>query len=178
MRKKNSKKFSSLIIRYLILVLIALPNLALFYLIFTPLTVYPVFYLLDIFYDASLMKNIINLGLINIEIINACIAGSAYYLLTILNLSTPKIRLNKRINILLISFLAFLILNILRIFILSVIAVSGNSIFDITHKIFWYAGSTIFVVGIWFFLVKKFKIKQIPFYSDLKFIYKKTNIKL
>ena len=48
----------------------------------------------------------------------------------------------------------------------------GFSFFDITHKVFWYFISTIFVVGIWFIEIKIFKIKEIPFYSDLNLLYK------
>ena len=166
--KKMPRKFFGILVRYLILTLIALPNLWLFYLIFTPLTIYPVFFLLSLFFSASLVNNLILLeNTFPIEIISACIAGSAYYLLLILNLSIPM-KINKRLKILLFTFLSLLVLNILRIFLLSLVFVSGASLFDITHELFWYLGSTIFVVGIWFAGIKIFKIKEIPFYSDLK----------
>ncbi|GIU68575.1 MAG: hypothetical protein KatS3mg001_425 [Candidatus Pacearchaeota archaeon] len=169
-------KILEIVFRYVVMLLVALPNLALFYFIFTPLTVYPTYFLLNLFYDASLIsKDIILVNdLIPIELIEACIAGSAYYLLFILNFSTAKINLNKRLKILFVSFFLFLILNIIRIFFLSILAISGSSFFDATHKLFWYSISTIFVVGIWFSLVKIFDIKEIPFYSDIKFLYKKT----
>jgi len=168
------KEIIDIFVRYAILILIAIPNLWLFYLIFTPLTLYPIYGLLSIFYNTSVLNN--NIILINssipIELIGACIAGSAYYLLLILNLSTRGIFLRKRIKILLWAFGIFLVLNIFRIFFLSVMAVSGSNSFDITHRILWYALSTIFVVAIWFAEVKLFKIKAIPFYSDMKFLYK------
>ena len=174
--KKSNGKIYNLLIRYFILVLAAIPNLWIFYTIFTPLTSYPVYGLLNILYDATLLNN--NIILINnaipIELIEACIAGSAYYLLLILNLSTPNIEIKKRMKILLIAFISFLMVNITRIFILSIIATSGSSFFDITHKIFWYTLSTIFVVAVWFIEVKLFKIKDIPFFSDIKFMYKQT----
>tara|TARA_Y100000034_G_C6714689_1_gene315863 strand:- start:303 stop:536 length:234 start_codon:yes stop_codon:yes gene_type:complete len=72
-----------------------------------------------------------------------------------------------------LAFAAFFILNTLRIFLLGVLFVSGSVFFDATHKLFWYIISTIFVVGIWFAEVKIFRIKEIPFYSDLNWIYKK-----
>ena len=166
------KKIWNLLLRYLIIILIALPNLYLFYLIFTPITLYPVYFLLNIFFNVSINQNIIQFSGSTIELIPACIAGAAYYLLIILNLSTPNLKLGKRIKLILSSFLIFLILNILRIFFLSLLFNSGSNYFDITHKIFWYALSTVFVVGIWFFQVKYYKIKQIPFYSDLKYLWK------
>ena len=171
---KRQREILDIFVRYIILILVAVPNLWLFYLILTPLTAYPTYFLLNIFYDASILNN--NIILINhaipIELIGACIAGSAYYLLLILNLTTREIALKKRARILLWAFGAFLVLNILRIFALSLFVISGSSFFDITHRIFWYALSTIFVVAIWFTEVKFFKIKAIPFYSDVKFLYK------
>jgi hypothetical protein len=77
----------------------------------------------------------------------------------------------------LLAFGAFLIINILRIFILSLFAISGSSLFDITHWFLWYLVSTVFVVGIWFAEVKFFKIREIPFYSDIKSLYKKSHLR-
>ena len=57
------------------------------------------------------------------------------------------------------------------------IFISGSSLFDITHKLFWYFGSIIFVVGIWFIEVKYFKLKEIPFYSDIKLLYENSFLK-
>src|SRR3989344_7597476 len=86
-------KISELILRYIILLGLSFPGLILFYKIFTPLTVYPVYFILSLFYDAVLLTKttILIEGLVPIEIIGACIAGSAYSLLLILNLSTPNI---------------------------------------------------------------------------------------
>ena len=174
---KLPKQLTDILIRYTILIITAIPNLWLFYFIFTPLTAYPVYLLSNIFFDASLIANTININGFFINLIPACIAGSAYYLLLILNLSIPKIKFQKRIKMIFISFAFLLILNILRIFLLSLIFISGNSLFDITHKLLWYLGTTIFVVGIWFAEVKIFKIKEIPIYSDIKFLYKKSILK-
>ena len=177
-KRNNFNDFLNIFLRYLILILIALPGLLIFYFIFTPLTIYPVYFLLGLFFNVTLLSKIyIIINNISIELIPACIAGSAYYLLLVLNLSTPKIKLKKRVYAILFSFAAFLILNILRIFILSLLAVTGFSDFDVTHTIFWYGFSTIIVVGIWFAEVKIYKIKKIPFYSDMKFLYKKSLIK-
>lgn len=169
---KVLKQFLDILIRYVTLILVALPNLWIFYFIFTPLTVYPLYFLFNLFFDASLVGNVINIGAYPIELIGACIAGSAYYLLLILNLSTPKITVQKRLKLIFLSFAFFLIINILRIFLLTLMSLSGSSWFDITHKLFWYLGSIVFVIGIWFVEVKLFKIKEIPFYSDMKFLFK------
>jgi exosortase/archaeosortase family protein len=175
--KKESYGILDLLIRYFILIILGLPFIDLFYRIFSPLTIYPVYFLLSIFYKTVLFGNILIVHGLPIEIISACIAPSAYYLFFILNLSMPKITINKRIKMLLIAILAFLFINILRIFFLSLLYSSGSSWFDLTHKVFWYLISLVFVVGIWFWEVKKFKIKEIPFFSDLKFLYKNSYLK-
>ena len=174
--KKNTKNILDFILRYAILILIALPGLGIFYTIFTPLTVYPVYGLLSLIFDVSLVSQTIMVieKTLPIEFVKACIAGAAYYLLLILNLATPNIKIKTRIKMILTTFLAFLLINILRIFILSIMAYSASPIFDITHKFFWYLLSTIFVVLIWFSEVKHYKIKAIPFYSDIKYLYKKS----
>ena len=174
--KKSANNFFDIIIRYFILILVALPNLFLFYAIFTPITIYSVYFLFEIFFDVTLFGNIIFIKFFRIELIEACIAGAAYYLLFILNLATPGIKTGKRIKLILFSFLTFLIINILRIFFLGLMFLAGSSLFDITHQIFWYLGSTLFVVLIWFAEVKLFKIKQIPFYSDLKYLLQESKL--
>ena len=171
--KRDAQKIIDVIIRYSILLVIGILGTPFFYSIFTFLTIEPVYLLLNIFFNPSLISNIITINNLPIEIIGACVAGSAYYLLLILNLSMPKIKLGKRIMLLLFSFSLLLILNILRIFLLSVLYVSQFSLFDIAHKLFWYIGSIIFVVGIWFLSVWIFKIKEIPFYSDIKYLFNK-----
>ena len=169
----KQRGYLDIVIRYLLLIIVAIPNLYIFYTIFTPLTIYPVYFLLKIFFNATLSNNIIVINHISIEVIQACIAGSAYYLLFILNLSIPHIKIKKRLKMIGIAFLSLLILNILRILLLVSITLYNPSLFDITHKVFWYALSIFFVIGIWFAEVKFFKIKQIPFYSDINFLYQK-----
>jgi len=155
------------------LIAVALPNFWIFYFIFTPLTVYPVYFLLSFFYDSLLIENIILVNDVAIDLIKACIAGSAYYLLLILNLSIPKIKIQKRIKMILFAFGIFLAVNVLRIFLLGIMILEKSSLFNFTHQLFWYLVSIVFVVGIWFTEVKIFKIKEIPFYSDIVFVYKK-----
>lgn len=171
----EQKYFLNIIIRYSILILVAFPNFYIFYKIFTPLTIYPVYFFFKIFFQATLSGTTIFLKNLTIQIIDSCVAGSAYYLLLILNLSVPKIKLKKRINMILFAFTTFLVLNLMRIIILSSVAFLNPAVFDITHKLSWYFLSVIIVVGIWFTEVKIFKIKKIPFYTDIKSLYKIAN---
>jgi len=172
--KKGKEFIYSIFVRYFILILVALPNFWIFYFIFTPFTIYPVYILLNIIFGANISGNLIFIESFSspIEIIGACVAGSAYYLLLILNLSIPNIKFNKRIKMIGFAFVSFLIINILRIVILSLIFILKPEIFDISHKLSWYVGSIVLVVAIWFVEVKKFNIKEIPFYSDMKSISK------
>lgn len=170
-RKMKQKEITlSFLMRYGILIIFGI-LLSLFYKTLFPLTIWPSFLLLNLFYKAAVMGNSIIVNGFTIEIINACIAGSAYYLLLILNLTT-KMKTRQRVYSLLFSFLSLLVLNILRIFFLSILFVEKFAFFDITHKLFWYLLSVVFVVGIWFLTCWLFKIKNIPVYSDIKELYK------
>lgn len=164
----NKKETYGLSIRYLILVLIAIPNLYILYKIFTPLTVYPAYLILKFLYNATLLpENVILLKGHSISLIPACIAGAAYYLLLILNLTTPM-SIKKRTQSLILILSSFLIINILRIIIFASLFTSGFKYFNLTHEITWYIGSTILVVLIWFSNVRIFKITSIPILTDLK----------
>lgn len=173
----NKNFFFLIPIRYLILLGIML-SISIIYLIMTPLTVYPVDFLLKIFIKVNLVTSgvlypVLILGNKTlIEIVPACIAGSAYLALLILNLTVPMEK-RKRIYSIALSVLILLVLNILRITIFSLLYYYKMPFVDFTHWFFWHVISTIFVVGLWFLMVKIFKIKEIPVYSDIKFIYTK-----
>jgi len=172
-RIKQNKIIISVLFRYLILVVMGI-FLSVFYKILFPLTIWPSFFLLDLFYNPSVAGSSIFINNFTIQITNACVAGSAYYLLLILNLST-RMKIKKRFYSVIFSISAFLILNILRIFLLSILFVQRFAFFDITHKLFWYALSVVFVVGIWFLTSWIFKIKDIPVYSDFKKLFKQID---
>jgi exosortase/archaeosortase family protein len=176
--EQDTTNFIDIVIRYTFLVLLSISNLYVFYKIFTPITIWAVYYFLKIFFDVSLSSATIsfNSSCLAIELIPACIAGSAYYLLTILNLSTPNITIKKRIIVLFFAFLSFFVLNVIRIFFLSVLLSNSSAFFDFTHRISWYVISTLMVVIIWFVEVKAFNIQSIPIYSDIKYLLIKSNL--
>ncbi len=167
-------KLYSLVSRYALILIAGLGNLFIFYKVFYPLTFFPVEFILNIFGDVNSFYRL-NLILFNttaVDIVAACVAGSAYYLIFILVMSTAGLKILKRIKILLFSTLIFLVFNIIRIVLMALIA--GSVYFEQVHMFFWYFISIIFVVLIWFFAVKLFKIKEIPIYSDLKYLLKQT----
>jgi len=168
-RIKQKKDIVSFLLRYGILVILGI-FLSLFYKILFVLTIWPSFFLLTLFYNPSIVGNSIFINGFTIEIVNACVAGSAYYLLLILNLTTPM-KIKKRFFSLLFSLSSLLVLNVLRIFILSILFVESFAFFDITHKLLWYFLSIVFVVGVWLLTTWIFKIKKIPVYSDIRNVY-------
>jgi exosortase/archaeosortase family protein len=168
----KSRDVWGLIARYLILIFLGLFNLSLFYVIFTPLTVYPVYWVVSFFESGTrlLAGNMLFFSGLYAQIIPACVAGAAYYLLLIFNLSTPMDIIVRAKSILLIVF-AFLLLNVIRILTFAWLLVGGYQYFDLAHNLIWYFGSTIMVVIIWFGNVWVLKIKGIPVFSDMKRIY-------
>jgi len=175
--KSDNKRFLDIVLRYLFLVLVSLIGIKLFHYLFFPLTIYPSYWALNIFYSPILLGDKIFIGTETIEIIGACVAGSAYLFLLMLNFATPKIKMEKRLKLILFSFGTFLIINLIRIILLAHLFLDKFSSFEFFHQMFWYLGSTVFVVGIWFFGVLHYKIYEIPFYSDLKFMISRSLFK-
>ncbi len=169
----NKHYLSSLGLRYGLLILIGILNLilsekGLFYVIFTPLTVYPSYFFLHFMYDATMISSsVLFFKGYYATIIPACIAGSAYYLLLILAMATPMNRI-KRLEVITFVFALFLSLNIFRIVFFSSLLFTGYTYFDFAHRAIWYFGSTILVALLWFATVFSFSIKEVPFYSDVK----------
>jgi hypothetical protein len=162
----ETREVLGLVCRYLILLVIAIFNISIFYDIFTPLTVYPVFAALKNLYSAQLLEgNVIFFKGYYASILPACVAGAAYYLLLILNLTTPM-HIVKRIKSIVFLMVSFWIINTLRILIFAVIVFVGYQYFDIAHMLTWYLGSTVIVVAVWFVNVWLFKIEAIPVYTD------------
>ncbi|MBU2576805.1 MAG: pacearchaeosortase [Nanoarchaeota archaeon] len=163
----QSKKIIGLFARYLSLLLLG-ANLYFFRdKILTPLTIKASSGILSIFSPTTVADNIIRFKGIMIEIIPACVAASAFFLLLFLILSATEIKPGKRALIIILSTLTLFIINILRIVLLAGLA--RTSFFQLAHLFFWHLISTIFVVGIWFSMVKIFKIKSIPVYSDIMY---------
>jgi len=161
------KETFDLIIRYVLLAILPLGSLYIFYAIFTPLTVYPAYWAFNMLYGAKLLVgDIIYFKGYYAEIVGACVAGAAYYLLLILNLTTPM-RVKKRIKSILFILFSFLIINIVRIIIFGMLFSKGYQYFDLAHELVWYIGSTLIVVIVWFANVWLFKIRAVPIYTDM-----------
>lgn len=174
MQADNGKEVLNMFLRYVFLLAVALviSFSGIFYLFLLKLAVYPVSFLLNILagIDSFVVNDLIIADSATIiQLIPACVAVSAYFLLLILNLTT-QMSAKKRIYSILFSFALFSALNIIRITVLSLLLINDFAYFDIVHKITWYSLSIILVAGVWFMSVYLFGIKNIPVYSDFKYI--------
>lgn len=169
----STSYLSGLAVRLILALLLAVNSLALIYFIFTPLTVYPSFWLIKLFYPIQIDGRLFSYTNYTISIVNACVAGAAYYLLALLNLTTKGLNIATRIKAFLFGAVSLLVFNIFRIVILVLILFGiGSNTFNQIHLAFWVVGSTLFVAGIWIATTKIFKIKEIPVYSDFKEVLK------
>lgn len=179
MKRERSFEYElySLLIRYftLVIIILAFTLSSEIYSVLFNLTVYSSNVILSLFYDSRVIDNFILIGKISIEFIPACIGVSAYILLAILNLLTPM-SIAKRIYLYLFSAFLFMFINVIRIVFLIILLKENFVYFDIAHRIVWYALSTIFVVGIWFFSAWMFKVRAIPLYEDIRNIIKYSRV--
>ncbi len=144
--------------------------------ILSPLTVYPSYFIIDLFYNANLINGAIFIENYVIKFIPACIAVLAYALLFFLIILTKDINLRKGIKFFFVGALLILTMNILRIDLLLFILIEfGDNMFDKVHLLFWNFVSGIYVALVWIYLIKKYKIKEIPVVSDIKELYKRIN---
>lgn len=163
----RNEKIYNLFLRYLFIVVMGF-SLSIFYKILTPLTLKTLNLIFSINYEPIIIENMIRLPTFIIEIIPACVAGAAFYLLIILIFSIRDISPLTRIKVLTLSFILLFAMNILRILVL--VSLTGSTYFDTIHWVFWNLVSTIFVVAIWLGVIKIYKINSIPIYSDAKYL--------
>lgn len=169
MKNMNKKEPLFLFLRYLLILLFGLGNLFIFSFLFTFPTIKLTSFLLSFAGQTASMNDIIVFNNQIIQLIPACIALSAYYLLFILVFSTRGIKPLKQVKIFIFSSFIFLIFNVFRIFVL--ILFLNASFFEPLHLFLWYFISTLAVFLIWIINIKLFKIKEIPIYSDVKFLF-------
>jgi len=160
------KYLHSLLIRLILALVIPF---SLFYVIFyKPTILIPYWILIAFGYNAILGSKTILINNTMFSFVSACVAASAYYLLTLLILTTKDIGLRKSIKLWIYGSLIILGVNIIRIVLLIVVYLeSGVKWFETLHLFIWKFVASVFVVLLWIWLTNKFKIKTIPVYSDL-----------
>jgi len=129
-------------------------------------------------YGISIEDNTINMQGNLLRFVAACTATSAYYLLAILILLTKDMNFRRGLKIFITGTLMILLINVIRIDILLVVlAEKGTNLFTSLHLLFWEVVSSVYVAAVWIFLVKYYKIKNIPVIDDIKELYRKTKRK-
>lgn len=109
-------------------------------------------------------------GEATINIVKYCVTASAYYLLALFCIITWNITLWKRFLIFLIGSALIFGMNLARIVILIVTLLSNEEAFQAAHFALNFLLSVVYVVLVWFLLSVLFKVKTVPFYSDIKFL--------
>lgn len=163
----------NLIIRVLMALLIR-PDFFYFTLIYLTM-IFPYIFLNLLNYDVRFLYESKSLFVnnINLEFVKACVATSAYYLLALLILTTKDIGLKNSIKMFLIGSLLIFIMNILRITLLIIMVLNlGLDWFNAIHLTFWYIVSSLYVFLVWIFLIRLYKVKNIPVFSDLVYLTK------
>lgn len=157
---------------FLIRLLLCFIPVSIFLFLFTKPTIYGTYTLL-LNYNPLIAGEFLIIKNNIFEFVEACIVPYAYYFLFILCLLTKDISLKDRIKIIFFGFILIFTMNILRIYLLIVLAQEyGFELFHLIHMFFWKFLSGVYVALVWILLVKIYKVKSIPIYSDLKTLYK------
>lgn len=145
---------------------------AVFSMLFTQVTIYTVYYLLH-YFNPIMISNLLIVKTSKFEFVDACIVPYAYYFFWVLCLFTKDIILKTRIKMIVYGFAMIFVMNILRIIFVIWLDINYGLIwFNIIHMFIWHFISGVYVALVWIILVKIYKIKSIPFYSDIKELYK------
>lgn len=175
--KRKSNYLVDLIIRLLVLIFVSL-NFGVFYVVLSPITIYLSYFLTKIFYDPVLIGNAIGIGNVGFNFVEACVAGAAYYLLFLLVMGIKEIKWINRLKVFVVGSLLVLGMNLIRVLVLIILNVElGKNYFDAVHLVFWNFLSGAFIAIVWIFLVKKYKLGEIPYYADIKYLYGKSLLK-
>ena len=143
-----------------------------FYSVIAPVTLHISYGLLKLFTHASILGNHVYVGTYTLEFVPACAAVAAYVLLAILILFTRGISFQRGMIMFFYGSALILLANILRIELLIYVLLNfGKNYFDTLHFTLWHVVSSAYVAGVWIFLVWRFKLKEIPVYSDMKYVW-------
>jgi len=155
------------------LLLLLLP-LNLFYLLLGPPTLYGAFWTLSSF-SPRLEDPFLLIGYHKLKFIPACVATSAYYLLSLLVLLTKGLTWKKGAQLWVGGTLLVFLGNLVRIDLLIWVLVRfGVDWFATLHLFFWHVVSTVYVAGIWIGLTRTLKVRGIPAWSDLQALWTMT----
>ncbi|HLC73603.1 MAG TPA: pacearchaeosortase [Candidatus Nanoarchaeia archaeon] len=167
-------KYEYKLVLRILLLFVVIPKF-LFMIFFIPTIIFPYIILKFIGYniilDFSSQSLLIND--LTLNFISACVATSAYQLLAILILLTKDLSFKRMLKIFIVGSLMILLVNIVRILILSLVFINyGYESFNSLHILLWRGAASFIVFFVWIGLVKIFKIKNIPLISDMSYLLK------
>ena len=161
--------------RYLV-ALLAVVFSNFFLMVLYPLTFFAVTFLTSLFTSVRITGPQFGVGSFSFTFIDACVAVLAYVLLAVLLLTTSGLSFEQGLTLFFLGSFFHFLLNVLRIeFLIFVALMFGKNLFNTLHLFLWKLVSSVFVAGIWFFLVSYFAIEGIPVYSDWIFLYRKLH---
>lgn len=148
--------------------------------VLVPSTLYTTYYVL-IALGYSTLLGASNTLIINdhaVTFVEACSASVAYLLLGLLILLTKGIPWKTRVTLFFYGAGLIFLVNLFRVVLLLIIlAEYGYDYFGAVHLFFWDFVASILVVGIWIFLVRRYRISSIPVISDLQELWKRSKFK-
>ncbi|HLD12966.1 MAG TPA: pacearchaeosortase [Candidatus Nanoarchaeia archaeon] len=157
-----------IIIRYIFAVMLA-ASASWLLIVISPLTwwfsasITKVMYAVTLVGDGLLVKDVV------LQFIPACAAIPAYVLLGLLVLTTRGLSWGNRWLLFLLGSFWVFVINIVRIVVLIIVRIElGKNFFNVVHLFFWHIAASIIVVGIWWWLVKRFHIQSTPVIDDAK----------
>jgi exosortase/archaeosortase family protein len=124
------------------------------------------------FFNVSVSGNYIYVNGVVAEVAQSCLAIIPFFLLFVLLFSTADIKPAKRIFAMTISFAVLFVLNIARMSFL--VFIIHKPYFDTAHLVLQHFFLMIAVAAIWIGITFIIKIKTIPVYSDMKYLYSLT----
>lgn len=145
------------------------------YSFFKPLTFYSSYVVTSVFADTVFVAHdTFRIGVEEFLFVPACAAVLAYVLLYVLILFTRGISFRLGLKIALVGSVVIFLVNLLRIELLIFVLLEyGKNYFQTLHLFLWKFVSTVFVALLWIYFVLRHSIKEVPFYGDITFIFKK-----
>lgn len=142
-----------------------------FYLIFSPLTLWVSYGILRIFMPVTLEGTTLFTNTTALVFVPACTAASAYLLLALLILLTRGISFQTGVKLFLLGSALIFAANILRIQLLFYLLFhAGKNYFATLHLVIWKLLSSVYVAATWIFLTWKFKVRELPVVGDISYI--------
>ena len=167
MISKKCVELSRIVSRYILITLVSIFGFSIFERLLTSPTIHALVGLLKIFYNEIILEGAyIYVNGQGFEITTTCVMGIIYWLLFILVFATAGLKVEKRFCVLAFAWLSVFIFNIMRM--LFLVSIAQKPYFNGVHWLFENVIAIILVILVWTATIRLFKIKTVPFYSDLK----------